>query len=80
MPVAIVAWILAITVAFASDWLKHRYWFAVGASGLVVAGFVVLMTTHSKLSAQYAGLFLAYSGTPPPLVLSRPLRCGGVDG
>ena len=59
-----VGWVFAMTVAFASDWLKHRYCFVVGTSCLAIAGFVVLMTTHSNLHAQYAGLFLAYSGTP----------------
>ncbi|KAF8537512.1 major facilitator superfamily domain-containing protein [Trichophaea hybrida] len=63
VPVALSAWVLAMVVAFASDWLKHRYWFIIFCSLLTIAGFVILMTTHHNRHAQYGALFMSYPGT-----------------
>ncbi|KAF8252440.1 putative MFS transporter [Wilcoxina mikolae CBS 423.85] len=60
VPVALSGWVLAMIVAFASDWLKHRYWFIIFCGLLTIAGFVVLMTTHHNRHAQYGALFMSY--------------------
>lgn len=62
VPVAIVAYVFAMIVAIASDHWRHRYLFIVGSSLVTIAGFIILMTTHDNLHAQYGGLFLSYSG------------------
>ncbi|KAI5818258.1 major facilitator superfamily domain-containing protein [Pyronema omphalodes] len=71
VPVAMVAWVLAMATAYASDWMKHRYWFIIFCSSITVIGFAVLMSTHGNRAVQYGGLFMSYPGafSAMPLVV-----------
>jgi hypothetical protein len=49
--------------AIASDFVRHRFLFAIGCACVALAGFVILMRVHSNTNAEYAALFLVVSGT-----------------
>jgi len=59
---------LAMVTAVASDWLRHRFLFAVGCACISLAGFAILLNVHNNVNAEYAALFLiamgAYSAMP----------------
>ncbi|KAL2134265.1 hypothetical protein VTI74DRAFT_632 [Chaetomium olivicolor] len=58
-----VAFGFAMIVAVASDWIRHRFLFVLGAICIAISGFAVLITVHDKLSVQYGALFLVVMGT-----------------
>lgn len=54
---------LAMTSAFISDKLRHRFGVAVFCILVSITGFGMLLGIHNNLSAQYAALFLVTMGT-----------------
>ncbi|KAF8246704.1 MFS general substrate transporter [Wilcoxina mikolae CBS 423.85] len=70
VPIALVAWLVAILVATASDHLLHRYFFIFGSCICTIVGFIIIMTTHSHPGAQYAALFLIFGGAIAGIPLS----------
>ncbi|KAI9893988.1 MAG: hypothetical protein M1814_004758 [Vezdaea aestivalis] len=54
---------LAMTLAWLSDRLKHRFLFAFFATLLPVSGYSVLLTVHNNRNVQYGALFLVIMGT-----------------
>ncbi|KAI5856058.1 major facilitator superfamily domain-containing protein [Tricharina praecox] len=62
VPIAMSSFVLAMVVAWASDYTKHRYTFILGGCLLTLAGFAMLMTTHGNQNLQYAALFIAFQG------------------
>jgi hypothetical protein len=58
----------AMTIAFASDFTKHRFLFTLIPISVAIAGFSILISVHDNVNLEYAGLFLvamgAYSAMP----------------
>ncbi|KAF2652469.1 MFS general substrate transporter [Lophiostoma macrostomum CBS 122681] len=58
----------AMTIAWFSDRLKHRFLFAIFPICVCIAGFAILISVHNHRNVQYAALFLvamgAYSAMP----------------
>jgi MFS family permease len=58
----------AMTLAYISDKVKHRFFFTIFPICVALAGFVILLTVHNNHNLQYAALFLvamgAYSAMP----------------
>lgn len=74
------AFAFAMVVAAVSDATRHRFLFAVGAIGVSVAGFAVLLAVHDDVHTQYAALFLVAMGTysaMPVVVCWFNLNLGG---
>ena len=57
--------------AFLSDYLKHRFLFAVVPMTVAIAGFIVLLVTDHNTNLKYGALYLAACGafTAMPVVL-----------
>ena len=59
---------LAMIIACASDWTRHRFLFTILPICIALAGFIILLVVHDRRNVQYAGLFLvamgAYSAMP----------------
>lgn len=53
----------SMLVAVFSDWLKHRFLFAMVPIFIAIAGFAILMTEHYNHHLEYGALFLITSGT-----------------
>ncbi|KAF8544548.1 major facilitator superfamily domain-containing protein [Trichophaea hybrida] len=70
VPIAFVAWFVAMIVATVSDRFLHRYFFIFGSCICTIIGFIIIMTTHSHPRAQYASLFLIFSGVVTGIPLS----------
>lgn len=62
VPVSIVAWLVAMAIATASDHTKHRYLYLLLCALLSSIGLILLLTTHFSQGAQYTGMFFLYSG------------------
>ena len=62
------AFVVGMTVAWASDYFKHRFLFALVSAILSLAGFIVMLTGPTNTNLEYAMLFLgavgAYTGMP----------------
>ncbi len=54
---------VAMTVAIASDYFRHRFIFTLIPALLAITGFAILFAVHNNVHLQYAALFLAASGT-----------------
>lgn len=58
----------AMTIAWFSDRIKHRFLFAIFPICVCISGFAILLTVHNHRQVQYAALFLvamgAYSAMP----------------
>ncbi|KAK4242406.1 major facilitator superfamily domain-containing protein [Achaetomium macrosporum] len=75
-----VAFGFAMIVAAASDWVKHRFLFVMGAICISIAGFAVLLNVHDNLPVQYSALFLICMGTysaMPVIVCWFNMNLGG---
>ncbi|KAF9738822.1 hypothetical protein PMIN06_004526 [Paraphaeosphaeria minitans] len=61
----------AMTVAWFSDRLKHRFLFAIFPICVAIAGFAILITVHDNHSLQYGALFLVAMGcyTAMPVIV-----------
>ncbi|OCH89295.1 MFS general substrate transporter [Obba rivulosa] len=57
-----VAFVVAMVSAAASDYLKHRFLFAVVLSLISLVGFIILRVVHDNTSLEYGALFLASMG------------------
>ncbi|KAK3357219.1 major facilitator superfamily domain-containing protein [Lasiosphaeria hispida] len=53
----------AMLVAVVSDWVRHRFLFAIGAICVSLAGFAILFNVHNDVNVQYGALFLVAMGT-----------------
>lgn len=52
-----------MTLAVVSDRIGHRFIFTLIPQAVALAGFGILFNVHHNPNLQYAGLFLAASGT-----------------
>ncbi|KAK9464621.1 major facilitator superfamily domain-containing protein [Lipomyces arxii] len=52
----------SMIAALASDYLQHRFAFAVTLCTIAIAGFGILLGEHHNIHVQYAGLFLCVLG------------------
>jgi MFS family permease len=69
----------AMIIAFASDWAKHRFLFAMGPIAVGMAGFIIQLTATSS-HVKYGGLFLITMGTysaMPVIVCWFNMNLGG---
>jgi magnesium-transporting ATPase (P-type) len=57
------AFALSMIIAIASDYTKHRFIFTLVPQAIALTGFAIVFTVHDKPHVEYAGLFLAASGT-----------------
>ncbi|CCM05660.1 uncharacterized protein FIBRA_07890 [Fibroporia radiculosa] len=57
------SFVLAMTVAVASDHFRHRFLFVLIPTAIGLAGFIILLVVHDNTHLQYAALFLASTGT-----------------
>ena len=63
IPIYVVATVLALTTAFLTDRLKHRFAFIVIGCCLATVGYAVLLSmTHVPVGGRYAALFLITGG------------------
>jgi hypothetical protein len=53
----------SLLLAVFSDWLKHRFLFAIIPLFLSIAGFGILLGEHVNTNLEYAALFLVVMGT-----------------
>lgn len=62
------AFALAMIIAFASDYTKHRFAFTIAPICVAIVGFSILISVHDNNKVQYFGMFLvamgAYSAMP----------------
>lgn len=65
------AFVFSMTIASASDFIKHRLFFVIFSIILAISGFVVLLSIHNNTSIQFGGLFLITSGvySAMPLII-----------
>ncbi|KAJ3552607.1 hypothetical protein NM688_g4063 [Phlebia brevispora] len=54
---------LSMIIAVLSDYLAHRFIFALIPAAISLAGFAILFVVHDNVHLQYAALFLAVAGT-----------------
>ncbi|TCD70507.1 hypothetical protein EIP91_003268 [Steccherinum ochraceum] len=54
---------LAMSIAFVSDYLQHRFVFILIPMAVSFTGFIILLVTKNNTNLQYGALFLAASGT-----------------
>ncbi|KAK4179648.1 putative transporter [Triangularia setosa] len=57
-----VAFVFAMIIATASDWLKHRFLFTVLPICISISGFAILLNVNDNLPVQYAALVLICMG------------------
>jgi MFS family permease len=57
------AFAFAMLLAFASDFTRHRFAFAIFAICVSITGFAILTVVHNNRPLQYAALFLITMGT-----------------
>ncbi|THH00403.1 hypothetical protein EW026_g2122 [Hermanssonia centrifuga] len=72
---------VAMTVAIASDYFRHRFIFTLIPALLAITGFAILFAVHNNVHLQYAALFLAASGTyssMPVIVCWFNTNLGGI--
>ena len=62
VPVWMVAFVLSLLVAYASDMVQNRYSAALFCCMVGVVGYAMLFQIFNNVQARYAGLFLAVSG------------------
>ncbi len=63
-----------MTLAFISDRLRHRWFFAFISAAVCLIGFAVLLSDPPRHSVRYGALFLAVSGA----YSSMPIVVGGL--
>ncbi|CCU77063.1 pantothenate transporter liz1/MFS transporter,putative [Blumeria hordei DH14] len=65
------AFVFSMTIASASDFIKHRLFFVIFSIVLAISGFIVLLSIHNNTSIQFGGLFLITSGvySAMPLII-----------
>ena len=56
------SFVFALIIAFFSDLLKHRFLFTLLPIGMAIAGFAILLTTHTNTHLEYGALFLVTMG------------------
>ncbi|THH33730.1 hypothetical protein EUX98_g439 [Antrodiella citrinella] len=57
------AFVFAMTIAFASDYLRHRFLFTIAPMAVALTGFILLLVVDKNFKLKYGALFLAASGT-----------------
>lgn len=62
IPVFMVAFVLAIVVAWFSDRVSHRFGFAMLGVGLAMIGWIIELAQANPVGARYFGLFAITSG------------------
>jgi predicted MFS family arabinose efflux permease len=65
------AFVWSMFIAFVSDWMKHRFFFAIGSMVITMIGLGLLLKVHDNHHAEYGLLFLFAIGiyTAMPMVL-----------
>ena len=74
------SFVFALIIAFFSDWFKHRFMFTLIPIAMSIAGFAILLTTHTRPHLEYGALFLVTMGTYsalPVIVCWFNLNLGG---
>ena len=56
------SFVFALIIAFFSDFFKHRFLFTLLPIGMAIAGFAILLTTHTNTHLEYGALFLVTMG------------------
>lgn len=56
------AFAVAMTIAFISDAIRHRFAFTLFPIAIALTGFIILLKVHKNAHLQYGALFLAASG------------------
>jgi len=67
-------------VAFASDYLRHRFLFTILPICLAIAGFAILLNVHTRTDIEYAALHLICLGTygsMPVIICWFQMNLGG---
>lgn len=70
----------AMTVAYFSDRLQHRFLFTIFPICVAISGFAILISVHNNHNVQYAGLFLVAMGAytaMPVMVCWFNMNLGG---
>lgn len=63
IPIYVVATVLAITTAFLTDRLKHRFGFIIFGCCITTVGYAILLSMdHVPVGVRYAALFLITGG------------------
>ncbi|KAG8533207.1 uncharacterized protein KY384_001990 [Bacidia gigantensis] len=57
------SFVFALIVAYFSDLLKHRFFFTIFTIAMSIAGFAILLSTHTHKHLEYGALFLVTMGT-----------------
>ncbi|OCH93492.1 MFS general substrate transporter [Obba rivulosa] len=57
------AFVLAMLIATASDYFRHRFLFALAPTLIALTGFIILLVVHDNNHLQYGALFLSAMGT-----------------
>lgn len=74
------SFVFALIIAYFSDLLKHRFLFTLLPIAMSIAGFAILLTTHTNKHLEYGALFLVTMGTYsalPVIVCWFNLNLGG---
>ncbi|KAK4216691.1 major facilitator superfamily domain-containing protein [Rhypophila decipiens] len=74
------AFVLAMVVAVVSDWMRHRFLFAILPIMLSIGGFGILFNVHDNVDVMYMALFFIAAGTysaMPVIVCWFNMNLGG---
>lgn len=63
VPPWVAAFGLSMIAAIFSDYLRHRFYFAVFAGIVAIAGLAVVIGVHDKIGTRYGSLFMICAGT-----------------
>lgn len=74
------AFVMAMVVAVVSDWMRHRFLFAILPILFSISGFAILFNVHDNIDVMYMALFFIAAGTysaMPVIVCWFNMNLGG---
>lgn len=80
IPIFLVAFVISLVCAFASEYLRQRFWFALVGAMLNFIGLAIEIAQPKSAGVRYAGMFFLTSGSyviMPIMVVWSAVNVGG---